>query len=145
MRALHQIVATSYCVSFLLRCGWSQSFHLTTLSKLVEPFLQVVPPDCQRGTSHFQERTPLHFVWSSFPGFWAIYYERNLMKIPRYTTCRSLLKVSLSRGARPALVVHSLVGISPCFHASRSSLCFLWLTINFSRALTSLICSHRRR
>ena len=83
--------------------------------------------------------TLLHFVWSSFAGFWAVDYEMGLMKIPGYATQRSLLEVSLPRGAAPVLVVHSLAGVFPCFHTSRSSLRYPWLTIGFSRALTSLI------
>ena len=53
VHALCQIVATSYRVSFSLRYEWSRSFHLTTLDKLVETSLQVVPPDYHRGTLHF--------------------------------------------------------------------------------------------
>ena len=53
VHALYQIVATSYRVSFSLRYEWSRSFHLTTLDKLVETSLQVVPPDYHRGTLHF--------------------------------------------------------------------------------------------
>ena len=60
------------------------------------------------------------------------------MKIPRYVTHHSLIKVSLSHGAGPTLVVHSLAGVFPCFHASRSSLCYPWLMIGSLRMLTSL-------
>ena len=83
--------------------------------------------------------TLLHFVWSPFIGFWAVDYQMSLMKIPGYATRRSLLEVSLPRGPGLALVVHSLAGVFPCFHTSRSSLRYPWLMIGFSRALTSLI------
>ena len=67
------------------------------------------------------------------------------MKILGYATRHSLLEVSLSREAGFALVVHSLVGVSPCFHVSQSSLHYPWLTISSLRALTSLKLSHRWR
>ena len=62
MGALRQIAATSYRVSFSLRCGWSQSFHLVALEQLVEASLQAEPPD-------YWEKTPLLFVWGSFASF----------------------------------------------------------------------------
>ena len=104
----------------------------------MEPSLQATPPDYQMGTSHFWERTPLHFVWSLFVGFWLVDYKKGLMKIPGYTTRHSFLEVSLSCGVGLVFFVHSLVGVSPIFHASRSSLRYPWLMISFERVLTSL-------